>query len=263
MMKKRPSSNNIEIKKQFGQHFLKDQTVVDTMIANVTLTNTTSVFEIGCGEGFLTKSILQTPVERLWIFEIDAEWANFVQNTYKNKRMTVFHEDFLSLDATRLEPHAPWTILANLPYQVTFPILHSFKKMRHLLTEGVIMVQEEVALNIVINSGRGYGFVSLYFQHYFEWRVLTKIPASAFFPPPKVESRLLYFKPIANPTPIPQEDDFWRFIKACFKQPRRTLRNNFGQTHYQWQRLPDDLLDMRAQQLSQEDFLKIWVMLTV
>ena len=69
------SAHGIQLKKGYGQHFLRDQSVVDKMIAQVTLTPETSVFEIGCGDGFLTKSILQTPIRRLWVFEIDPEWA--------------------------------------------------------------------------------------------------------------------------------------------------------------------------------------------
>ena len=86
-------------------------------------------------------------------------------------------------------------MLANLPYQVTFPILHNFQKNRHLLKEGVIMIQEEVAEKILKTSGRGYGYPSLFFQRYFTWKKLDKVPPTAFFPPPKVDSRLLYFKP--------------------------------------------------------------------
>lgn len=254
----KPTSHNIEIKKKFGQHFLRDHSVVDTMLSQVTLNEQISVFEIGCGEGFLTKHILETPIARLWVFEIDKDWADFVKSTIHDERLTVFHEDFLALDHFSLKSYAPWTVLANLPYQVTFPILHAFRQMRELLSEGVIMVQEEVAQKILKTSGRGYGFVSLYFQHYFTWRALTKIPPSAFYPPPKVYSRLIYFKPKYILEPIPEEDNFWKFIKTCFRQPRRTLRNNLMQTHYHWGRIDEEKLNMRAQQLAKQDFIKIW-----
>ena len=86
------------------------------------------------------------------------------------------------------------------------------------------MIQEEVAQKIVKTSGRGYGFPSLFFQHYFEWKLLEKVPPGAFFPPPKVYSRLLYFKPKKMLQQIPDEAEFWEFIKHCFAQPRRTLK---------------------------------------
>lgn len=251
-------SHGIAIKKQYGQHFLRDQSVVEHMIDQVKLTNDSSVFEIGCGDGFLTQEIVKHPLARLWVFEIDPQWAGFVKNAIKDKRLTMFEENILDLDFKRLEPHAPWTLLANLPYQITFPILHLLQKNRHLLAEGVIMVQEEVAQKIVKTSGRGYGLPSLFFQHFFEWKLLNKVAPGAFLPPPKVYSRLLYFKPRKKLVEIPNEPEFWKFIKLCFLQPRRTLRNNLSSTHYDITLLSEDTLKLRSQQLGMEDFLKIW-----
>lgn len=252
------TSHDIVIKKQYGQHFLRDHSVLNAMLDAVKIDANTSVFEIGCGDGFLTQAILQTPIERLWVFEIDPEWAGFVQNKFKDKRMTMHLENFLDLDMSRLAPYAPWTVLANLPYNVTFPILHKFQESRHLLNEGVVMLQEEVAQKLVKKSGKGYGFISLYFQYFFEMKLLTKIPPSAFYPAPKVFSRLLYFKTKTNVAPIPHEEEFWKFIKICFRQPRRTLRNNLAQAHYDLSCFDDELLGKRAQQLAISDFLKIW-----
>jgi 16S rRNA (adenine1518-N6/adenine1519-N6)-dimethyltransferase len=254
-------TEGIRIKKKFGQHFLRDERVVEHMIEAVEITKKTSVFEIGCGDGFLTRAILRSPVERLWVFEIDPEWATYVQSTLKDTRLSMFQENFLEVDPTTLAPFQPWTILANLPYQVTFPILHWFQKNRHLIKEGVIMIQEEVAQKIMKTSGRGYGFPSLFFQRYFSWRMLDKVPPGAFFPPPKVNSRLLYFKPHYEVEAIPDEEGFWRFIKACLQQPRRTMRNNLTQSHYDINKLSQDLLNSRAQQLSMDDFIKLWILL--
>lgn len=251
-------SHGIAIKKRFGQHFLRKQSVVEHMLDNVTLDAQSSVFEIGCGDGFLTEEIIKHPFARLWIFEIDPEWAELVKNTVADKRTQVFLENVLDVDFSRFQEHKPWTLLANLPYQVTFPILHLLQKNRHLLKEGVIMIQEEVAQKIVKTSGRGYGFPSLFFQYFFEWKMLDKVPPTAFLPPPKVFSRLLYFKPREQLIPIPDELEFWKFIKLCFLQPRRTLKNNLGQTHFDMTRLSEDLLKKRAQELQFADFLNIW-----
>lgn len=257
----RPQSQGINLKKQFGQHFLRDHSVIENMIENVELTPQTSVFEIGCGDGFLTSAILHQKIKQLWVFEIDPEWANYVRNTYPDKRMTVFEENFLDIDFAGLKPDAPWTVLANLPYQVTFPIIYKFRDNRHLLKEGVIMIQEEVAQKIVKTEGRGYGYPALFLQHVFELKLLKKIPPTAFFPPPKVTSRLLYFKPKAVVDEIPQEKEFWKFIKLCFHQPRRMLRNNLEQSHYDLTKVPESTLQLRAQQMSKEDLLKVWDLL--
>jgi 16S rRNA (adenine1518-N6/adenine1519-N6)-dimethyltransferase len=228
------------------------------MIEAVTLHRDSSVFEIGCGDGFLTKAILQTPIARLWIFEIDPEWANYVKNTIKDARMSMFERNFLDVHPELLHPHTPWTVLANLPYQVTFPILHWILKNRNLITEGVIMVQEEVAHKITARSGKGYGYISLYFQWFFDWKKLDKVPPGSFEPPPKVFSRLLYFKPKENVPEIVDEAKFWRFIQDCFKQPRRTLRNNLMHLQYHIKKIPDSTLNLRAQQLSMDELRTLW-----
>lgn len=154
----------IPLKKQFGQHFLRQQSVVDAMIAKVDLNKNSSVFEIGCGDGFLTRSILSTEIARLWVFEIDAHWVDYVKKTFPDERMTVFQENILDVDFSRFQENKPWILLANLPYLITFPILHLLQRERALLQEGVIMIQEEVAQKLVKTSGKGYGYPSLFFN---------------------------------------------------------------------------------------------------
>lgn len=250
--------NGIPVKKQFGQHFLRNQSVVDSMIDAVQLDKTSSVLEIGCGDGFLTRSILQTPIARLWVFEIDHDWVIYVRNSINDNRLEIFEQNILDIDPTILELHKPWVLLANLPYQITFPILHLIQRNRVLFSEGVVMVQEEVAQKILKTSGKGYGYPSLFFQYYFEWKKMDKIAPDSFYPPPKVFSRLLYFKPKKDIKPIPNEIEFWKFIKACFKQPRRMLKNNLVQSHYPIEKVPEEYLMLRAQQLSMDDLLMLW-----
>ncbi len=251
-------SHGLPLQKKYGQHFLRNQQVVDHIVDAVTLDDSSSVFEIGCGDGFLTRAIIQNPLARLAIYEIDERWVMHIRKTIPDPRITVNHVNFLDQDLSVFEQNAPWTLLANLPYQVTFPILYKLYAMRHLLKEGVIMVQEEVAQKIVKSRGRDYGFVSLFFQHYFDWRLLDKVAPTSFLPPPKVFSRLMYFKPKINIAPIPEEERFWAFVKLCFKQPRRTLRNNLRSTLYESIAIPDALLDLRAQQMTMQDLLALW-----
>lgn len=251
-------SHGIPLKKQFGQHFLRAQIYADHAVQAVQLSSRSSVFEIGCGDGFLTRTILEQPVERLWVFEIDPHWVEHVQKTIRDPRLQAFHENILDVDlSVRLQGHEPWTLIANLPYQVTFPILHLLQKNRHLLSEAVVMVQEEVAQKLAKTEGRGYGYISLFFQHYFTIKLLDKVPPTAFVPPPKVYSRLIYLQP-QYPEPIAHEEGFWKFIKVCFSQPRRMLRNNLQGSAFDIQKVPVEYLHLRAQQMSMADFMRIW-----
>ncbi len=251
-------SKGIPLKKRYGQHFLREKQYVQTMFDAVTLTPESSVLEVGCGDGFLTREIIKHDIARVWVYEIDERWAMHVRDAIPDKRLKIITQNFLDVDLNVLAEHAPWTVLANLPYQITFPILHRFQTYRHCLKEGVIMIQEEVAQKIVKTSGRGYGLPSLFFQYYFEWKLLDKVPPTAFYPPPKVFSRLLYFKPVAHPIPIADEPEFWKFIKHCFQKPRRTLANNLRGLTYPMERIPQDILKLRSQQMSMKDFLALW-----
>lgn len=244
-------------KKALGQHFLRKQSVVDHMITAVTITPKTSVLEIGCGDGFLTKAILeQTSCKRLWSYEIDPEWAAFTDNNITDRRLTIKEKNILEINWNTLSPHRPWIVLSNLPYQITFPILFLLQQHKALFSEGVVMIQEEVAQKIVAKKGKGYNATSLFLQYHISFKLMEKIEPGAFTPPPKIFSRLVYFKPKLDVLPIANEEGFWKFVKLCFQSPRRTLRNNLKQTHYS--KLPETLLTKRAQELSFDDFLTVW-----
>jgi 16S rRNA (adenine1518-N6/adenine1519-N6)-dimethyltransferase len=250
--------HDIPLKKRHGQNFLCDANIVHCMLDAVVINSDTNMFEIGPGGGFLTRAILETPVARLWAFEIDPEWAQYLKRTIADARITVFEQDFLTTDLHILAPYKKWTILANLPYHLTFPILRMLQQHRHLLTEGVLMMQEEVAQKIVKKSGRDFGVSSLFYQRFFDWRLLEKIPPTAFNPPPKVFSRLLHFVPRDSVEPIEHEDQFWLFLKACFAYPRRTLVNNIRQSRYNNIVVPPPLQLLRAQQISMPQFIAWW-----
>ncbi len=246
-------------KKALGQHFLRKQSVVDHMIERVAVTSESSVMEIGCGDGFLTRSILeQTTCKRLWVYEIDSEWAAYVRELLPDERLTIRLQNILDLDFDTLKPYAPWVLLANLPYQITFPIFYLLAEHKALFSEGVVMIQEEVAQKIVAKRGKTYSPTTIFLQYHFELELMEKIEPGAFAPPPKVNSRLIYFKPKLDVQEIPDAQEFWKFLKLCFTSPRQTLRNNLRMAHYDMSAFDAQLLGKRAQELSFEDFLAVW-----
>jgi 16S rRNA (adenine1518-N6/adenine1519-N6)-dimethyltransferase len=250
--------SGIALKKEYGQHFLTDDTVVDTMLSAVVLDKTVSVFEIGPGSGFLTRAILEYPVKKLWSFEIDPEWAQYLEKQIQDPRCTIFNQDFMTTDKEMFLKESQWTVLANLPYNITFPVLERFVALRSVISEGVIMIQEEVAQKLVAQSGRSYGAVSIFFQYFFDFQLMIKIGPEAFTPPPKVYSRLLYFKPRKDAPSLKNEKEFFRFVRLCFKQPRRTLKNNLFAAHIPYQNIDEKTLRLRAQQLNMNQLIEIF-----
>lgn len=251
-------------KKAFGQHFLRNYSVVDRMIETVKVDSETTVVEIGCGDGFLTDAILkQTKCKQLIVFEIDPEWAEYVQSKIKDKRLNLKVMDILSVDLKQeLETKKPLVLLANLPYQITFPILFRIQQNKDLFNEGVVMVQEEVAQKIVATRGKKYSATTMFLQYHFDWKLLDKVEPGSFTPPPKVFSRTIYFKPKFELEYIPQEAEFWEFVKMCFRCPRQTIRNNLKNTKYfKNEKISNDVLQLRSQQISFDKFLELWKML--
>lgn len=249
-------------KKLLGQHFLRKQSVVDHMIEKVQITPKTSILEIGCGDGFLTRSILeQTKCKHLLVYEIDPEWVGFVRKNIEDDRLNVKLQNVLDVDLQTLVPEKPWVLLANLPYQVTFPILFLLQQNKDVFQEGVVMVQEEVAQKLVATRGKPYSASTLFLQHHCKFELMEKVEPEAFVPPPKVFSRLVYFKPKREVLEVGNEEEFWKFVKMCFKHPRQTLKNNLKSTDYDFEKLFEDQLRMRAQQMSFKDFIKMWKLL--
>ncbi len=257
-LKRHGSVRGIALKKTFGQHFLRDFKLAHKIVGYVDLDDDTNVLEIGCGDGFLTQVIIQCKLKHLWVFEIDEQWARDVGGRLHDPRLQIFTQDVLKADFGPLAEWGQWALIANLPYNITLPFLRLLHANRALFREGIIMIQEEVAKKIVATRGRGYGFISLFFQHYFEWRVLDKVAPSSFYPPPKVFSRLLHFKPKREVAPIEREPQFWTFVRSCFKQPRRTLKNNLVQAHCPTIAIPADTLALRAQQMSMEELVALF-----
>jgi 16S rRNA (adenine1518-N6/adenine1519-N6)-dimethyltransferase len=218
------------------------------------------VVEIGCGDGFLTSAILmQTKCKNLFVYEIDPDWITYVQNKIRDKRLNIKNQDVLKSDfLVDLVPHKPLVLLANLPYQITFPILFKIQQHKDLFEEGVVMMQEEVAQKIVATRGKKFSTTTMFLQRHFEWKLLDKVAPGSFIPAPKVFSRTVYFKPKFDLPEIPQESEFWDFLKLCFRSPRQTLKNNLKSTKYFSNEELTEILALRAQQLSFDDFVELW-----
>jgi len=237
-------------KKHLGQHFLISQEPINCMLSAVTITKDTTVVEIGCGNGILSKAILETPCKALHIIEIDPDWAGYIQQTIHDPRLTIHLADALAFDFTKLKSDGPLVLLANLPYVITFPLMEKFTHHHQLFDDAMIMIQEEAAERITSTSGRRCGAVSLFLQHFFAFTSHDKVPPHLFSPAPAVMSRIIRFKPKNELLAIENPEAFWLFVRACFKSPRQTLGNNLKRTTYQWQKAAPETLKLRGQQLS-------------
>ncbi len=189
--------------------------------------------EIGAGHGEMT-SLLAAQAGRLIAIELDPKLLpRLRQQTAGLPNVTIVAGDILALDLAQLAGGERFRVYGNLPYYITSPIVHRLLAHAGRLDGAFLVVQLEVAERIAARPGtRDYGYLSAFTQFYSTPEILLRIPSGAFEPPPKVSSALLALRlpgeraHLGTKLGIADEAAFMEFLKACFAQKRKTLRNN-------------------------------------
>jgi 16S rRNA (adenine1518-N6/adenine1519-N6)-dimethyltransferase len=220
-------------KKSLGQNFLIDTNILNQIVKAAHIDQEVGVIEVGPGIGALTEQLAKR-AGKVLSFEIDQRLLPVLQETlapYDN--IHIVHQDVLKADIAPLvqeylnEFHRI-SVVANLPYYVTTPILMHFLASGIRFEYIVVMIQKEVADRIAASPGtKDYGSLSIAVQYYAESKVEKVIPKTVFIPQPNVDSAVLKLtmrdKP---PVEVIDEDFFFRLVKASFAQRRKTLINN-------------------------------------
>jgi 16S rRNA (adenine1518-N6/adenine1519-N6)-dimethyltransferase len=185
--------------------------------------------EIGAGHGEMT-SLLAAQVGRLIAIELDPRLLPRLQEqTAQLSNVTLTAGDVLALDLAELTEGERFRAYGNLPYYITSPIVHRLLAQADRLEAAFLVVQLEVAERMMARPGsRDFAYFSAFTQFYSRPEILLRIPPGAFQPPPKVYSALvaLHLPGERAKLGISDEAGFLRFLKVCFAQKRKTLRNN-------------------------------------
>jgi 16S rRNA (adenine1518-N6/adenine1519-N6)-dimethyltransferase len=185
--------------------------------------------EIGAGHGEMT-SILAPQVARLTAIELDSKLLPQLQRqTADLPNVTVVGGDVLAQDLAKLTGGERFRAYGNLPYYITSPIVHRLLEHADQLEAAFLVVQLEVAERMTARPGsRDFGYFSAFTQFYSRPEILLRIPPGAFQPPPKVWSALAALRLPGERAQLDVKDEagFMKFLKACFAQKRKTLRNN-------------------------------------
>ncbi|MFK5926388.1 MAG: 16S rRNA (adenine(1518)-N(6)/adenine(1519)-N(6))-dimethyltransferase RsmA [Desulfuromusa sp.] len=215
-----------QTKKRFGQHFLHDHTVIDKIIAAAQLNPQTQVIEIGPGLGVLTDELLPRAAH-VQVMEIDRDLIERLE-ARKDSHLTVHSGDVLKLPWRELFDRPPYTLVANLPYNISSQIVFRLLEHRDMFQRLVLMFQREVGERLVATpGGRDYGILSVLCQLWYDIKTVSLVKPGAFNPPPKVDSIVLHFQPLAAPRVDPvNEVLFKKVVKGAFTQRRKTLRNS-------------------------------------
>lgn len=250
---------NVKAKKHLGQHFLNDESIAKKIVDGLTWEGYDQVLEIGPGMGVLTKYLIQKN-KNISVVEIDAESVEYLQNNYLN--LKIYGEDFLRMDLKEKFNREPFAILGNFPYNISTQIVFKIIEDRTQIPEMVGMFQKEVAERICAPKGsKVYGITSVLAQAYYETEYLFTVDENVFSPPPKVKSGVMRMKRIKTTLEV-NEKLFFQVVKAAFNQRRKTLRNALKSLNISQHEVDENLLNLRAEQLSVEQFMELTSKLT-
>jgi 16S rRNA (adenine1518-N6/adenine1519-N6)-dimethyltransferase len=213
-------------RKRFGQNFLRDQHVLDRIIAAADFQPDDRILEIGPGPGALTDRLLATGLPVLAV-EIDRDLGAALQ-ARAVANLDVRIGDVLRLNWDELLQYPPYKLIANLPYNVSSQILFKVLDHRQAFRRLVLMFQKEVGDRLTARENtRDYGILSVLMQSWYSIERVVKVPPGAFFPPPKVDSVVLCLELLAVPRlDLHDEILFRKLVKSAFAQRRKTLRNS-------------------------------------
>lgn len=212
---------------RLGQNFLLDPEALARIAAEAGIQKTDSVLEIGAGLGSLTR-YLAVMAGRVSAVELDQRLASIAAGILKSyKNVQIVRADILGVSPAELGLPEDYLVVANIPYNITSPILRHLLEAQPKPRRIVLTIQEEVAERVCSKPPK-MSIMALSVQVYGSARLVTRIPATAFFPTPKVDSGVIcieiYDVPLIPSTLLPV---FFTLIKVGFGQKRKTLRNNF------------------------------------
>ena len=218
-----------------GQNFVVDPNTVRRIARLAEVTEGTRVVEIGAGLGSLTLALAAAGA-RVVAVEVDRGLAAVLAQVVAGCDVRVVEADALGLDWSALlgPPGAPpWSLVANLPYNVATPLVVSVLERAPQVATLVVMVQREVAERLAASPGeRAYGAVSVKVAYWAQATVVGRVPATVFVPRPKVESALVRIvrrpAPAVDPSVVAY-DRLFDVVRAGFGQRRKMLRRSLAQ----------------------------------
>lgn len=220
---------NFEYKKSLGQNFINDDNIIKKMVTSVDIDKDTLVIEIGPGSGVLSKEIIPKCKNAI-LYEIDTRLEDILSSNLKNfDNYKLIFNDFLKEDIKSEIVKYNYNklyVVANLPYYITTPIIE--KLINDIIPDKIIiMIQKEVADRFCakVNS-KEYGYITAYFNYFYDVKKLFDVSRNCFTPRPNVDSTIISMDKRDNKIIVKDVKYFDKLLKDSFKYKRKTLRNN-------------------------------------
>lgn len=241
----------MQLKKSLGQHFLKDESIIDKIIQELQQDSFDNLLEVGPGGGALTKKLIEIPDINFKAVELDDDKIAYLKNTYPVLKDKIIGHSFLDIDAPFEEP---FTVIGNFPYNISTQILFKILDWKDQVPVVIGMFQKEVAERAASKEGsKVYGVLSVLVQAFYEVEYLFDVPPGCFNPPPKVMSGVIRLRRKKEALNVKSEKAFKLLVKTAFNQRRKMLRNGVKGL-FAPDFLQDGIFNKRAEALSVDDF---------
>ncbi len=237
------NERDLKPKKSLSQNFLVDANVLKKIVRTANLEPGANVLEIGPGPGGLTRTLIDEGAH-VTAVEIDRKYADILSTTINSTNLTVICADFLEYIPTQ-----SYTVIANIPYHISSPIIEKLVDNRDFFPKIYLTVQKDFALRIL--TLKPSNAFSIFIDFYFDAKIEFTITKDCFFPKPKDPSVLLSLiakKELPLPDPIP----FINFVRFLFRRRRKMIRSILG--------LPD-ITDARPEALKLDAFIRLYLLL--
>ena len=263
-IKENLEKENFNLKKKFGQNFIIDENIIDSIINKAEIDENTLVLEIGPGAGSLTYKLAKK-AKNILCYEIDVTLKEILKNNLQEfNNVDIIYEDFLKADVINQIKKYKFEklyVVANLPYYITTPILIKLIEDQIAADKIVVMVQKEVGDRFKAKpNSKDYNSLSVYLNYYFNVKKLLDVSRNVFIPKPNVDSIVVEFTKKERKK-LKDEQLFFKLVRDSFKQKRKNLRNNLK--GYDLNKIEDVLkkynfdLTTRAEQLDIDIFIDI------
>ena len=214
-------------RKRFGQNFLQDQGIIDSIVRAIDPQPDERLIEIGPGLAALTQPLVER-AGRMTVIELDRDLAARLR---QHPQLDVIESDVLKVDFTALAVERDWPklrVVGNLPYNISTPILFHLLDHVDVVQDQHFMLQKEVIDRMVATPAQGdYSRLSVMLQWRYAMEQVLFVPPESFDPPPKVNSAVVRMVPLAEPPGL-DVPLFGSLVQSAFSQRRKLLRHTLG-----------------------------------
>ncbi|TNH43150.1 16S rRNA (adenine(1518)-N(6)/adenine(1519)-N(6))-dimethyltransferase RsmA [Photorhabdus luminescens] len=249
-------------RKRFGQNFLTDQFVIDSIVSAINPQPGQAVLEIGPGLGALTEPVGER-MDKMTVVELDRDLAARLQvHPQLKDKLTIIQQDAMTVNFGELSQQRgkPLRVFGNLPYNISTPLMFHLFSYTDAIADMHFMLQKEVVNRLVAGPGsKAFGRLSVMAQYYCQVIPVLEVPPTAFTPAPKVDSAVVRLIPHKSiPHPVKNIRMLSRITTQAFNQRRKTIRNSLGDL-FTVEQLTELGVDpsTRAENISVEQYCKM------